>query len=95
MTQLLADGLNETDKWMAAAGDIQCAFLTGGYLARGEDQNLHQPRTGFPGLLPGQLVRIKKNIFGLATSPHEWWQDLQGGIKRTEVLYAGDCYMLD
>ncbi|CAE7239046.1 unnamed protein product, partial [Symbiodinium sp. KB8] len=60
MTQLLADGLNETDKWMAAAGDIQC----------------------FPGLLPGQLVRIKKNIFGLATSPHEWWQDLQGGIKR-------------
>ena len=87
LMQLLANGLKAEDKWMVAAGDIQCAFLTGGYLARGEDLYLHQPRTPFPGLLPGQLVRIRKNIFGLATSPHEWWVDLQNGMGKARVGY--------
>ena len=54
---------------------------------------LHQPATGFPGLLPGQLVRIKKTIFGLATSPHEWSLDLQGGILRTPIHHAGKEYI--
>ena len=85
LMQRLADGLCQEDKWEVAAGDIQCAFLTGGYLSRDEPLYLHQPATGFPGLRPRQLVRIKKNIFGLATSPHEWWQDLQGGILQVEV----------
>ncbi|CAE7506621.1 GIP [Symbiodinium sp. CCMP2592] len=58
--QLLANGLEAEDKWMVTAGDIQCAFLTGGYLSRGEDLFLHQPRTGFPGLLPGQLGGMGK-----------------------------------
>ncbi|CAE7219835.1 unnamed protein product, partial [Symbiodinium sp. KB8] len=75
----------DEDKWEVAAGDIQCAFLTGGYVSRDEPLYLHQPATGFPRLRPRQLVRIKKNIFGLATSPHEWWQDLQGGILQVEV----------
>ena len=46
---------------------------------------MHQPKTGFPGMVPGQLVRIKKNVFGLATSPHTWWQDLQEGIHDIEL----------
>ncbi|CAE7900046.1 RE1, partial [Symbiodinium sp. KB8] len=95
LMQLLANGLEAEDKWIAAAGDIQCAFLTGGYLARGEDLFLHQPRTGFPNLLPGQLVRIKKNIFGLATSPHEWWLDLQAGMYKAEVDYHEETYKFD
>ena len=85
MMQKLADGLAKEDKWEVAAGDIQCAFLSGGYLSREEALFLHQPATGFPDLLPGQLVRIKKNIFGLATSPHEWWLDLQSGILEATV----------
>ena len=85
LMQRLADGLCQEDKWEVAAGDIQCAFLTGGYVSRDEPLYLHQPATGFPRLRPRQLVRIKKNIFGLATSPHEWWQDLQGGILQVEV----------
>ncbi|CAE7261564.1 RE2 [Symbiodinium sp. CCMP2592] len=92
LMQLLANGLEAEDPWTAAAGDIQCAFLTGGYLTRGEDLYLHQPATGFPGLLPGQLVRIKKNIFGLATSPHEWWKDLQQGMLSAEIQYLGETY---
>ena len=95
LMQLLANGLAMEDKWMVAAGDIQCAFLTGGYLARGEDLYLHQPRTGFPGLLPGQLVRIKKNIFGLATSPHEWWVDLQNGMSKCLVHYLDKEWAFD
>ena len=74
MLQRTADGLREGDPWTLAAGDIRCAFLTGSYLY------MHQPRTGFPGMLP-----IIKNVFGLATSPHTWWQDLQAGILDIEL----------
>ncbi|CAE7540486.1 RE2 [Symbiodinium natans] len=95
MMQLLANGLACSEKWSVAAGDIRCAFLTGGYLSRDEPLYLHQPTTGFPGMLPGQIVRIKKNIFGLATSPHEWWQDLQGGMKFAELHIEGATYKFD
>ncbi|CAE7425720.1 unnamed protein product [Symbiodinium sp. CCMP2456] len=41
LLQLLANGLQEKDKWMVVAGDIQGAFLTGGYLTRSEDLFFH------------------------------------------------------
>ncbi|CAE7224992.1 GIP [Symbiodinium sp. KB8] len=88
LLQLLANGLAEEDPWEVAAGDIQCAFLTGSYLNRDEPLYLQQPGTGFPGLLPEQPVIIKKNIFGLATSPHEWWEDLQKGIYKTTIVFG-------
>ncbi|CAE7261332.1 unnamed protein product [Symbiodinium sp. CCMP2592] len=53
--------LSTADPWTLAAGDIRCAFLTGSYLDR--ELYMHQPKTGFPGMTPGQLVRIKKNVF--------------------------------
>ncbi|CAE7541147.1 RE2 [Symbiodinium sp. CCMP2592] len=83
MLQRTADGLCEEDPWALSAGDIRCAFLTGSYLSR--ELYMHQPKTGLPGMLPGQLVKIKKNVFGLATSPHTWWQDLQTGIFDIEI----------
>ena len=83
LMQITANGLQEADPWSMLAGDIRCAFLTGSYLRR--ELFMHQPRAGFPGMLPGQLVRIKKNVFGLATSPHEWWNDLQGGFSSVKV----------
>ncbi|CAE7615546.1 GIP [Symbiodinium sp. CCMP2592] len=95
LLQLLANGLGESDPWRASAGDIRCAFLTGGYLRREEELFLHQPSTGFAGLHPRQLVRIKKNIFGLATSPHEWWGDLQSGIKGATVTIEGADHIFD
>ena len=67
MLQKTANGLGAEDPWTLSAGDIRCAFLTGSYLSR--ELYMHQPRTGFPGMLPGQLVRIKKNVFGLAIIP--------------------------
>ncbi|CAE7324982.1 RE2, partial [Symbiodinium sp. CCMP2456] len=83
LLQLTANGLLREDQWGLSAGDIKCAFLTGSYLSR--ELYMHQPKTGFPGMLPGQLVRIKKNVFGLATSPHEWWGDLQDGFREVTV----------
>ena len=71
------------DRWRLAAGDITCAFLTGSYLSR--ELYIHQPPTGFPGMKPNELVRVKKNVFGLATSPHEWWGDLQRGIGQVNI----------
>ena len=95
LLQRLANGLQDEDPWVAAAGDIRCAFLTGGYLKREEELFLYQPTTGFAGLHHDQLVRVKKNIFGLATSPHEWWQDLQNGIKGIMLDIRGEQYVLD
>ena len=85
LLQVLANGLRQDDPWRVSAGDIQCAFLTGSYLSRDEELFVHQPSTGFPGMRPGQLVRVKKNIFGLATSPREWWLDLQDGFGNIEI----------
>ena len=95
LLQRLANGLQDGDPWVAAAGDIRCAFLTGGYLKREEELFLYQPTTGFAGLHPDQLVRVKKNILGLATSPHEWWQDLQNGIKGIMLDIRGEQYVFD
>eukprot|EP00439_Symbiodinium_sp_Y106_P001495 s818_g1.t1 len=61
----------------------------------GEELFLYQPTTGFAGLHHDQLVRVKKNIFGLATSPHEWWQDLQNGIKGIILDIGGEQYVFD
>ena len=83
LMQKVANGLALDDPWHMSAGDIRCAFLTGSYLKR--ELYIHQPATGFPGMNPGDLVRVKKNVFGLATSPHEWWLDLQNGIYETQI----------
>ena len=92
---MLANGLRDADPWRVSAGDIQCAFLTGSYLDRDEELFISQPVTGFPGMKPGQLVRVKKNIFGLATSPREWWEDLQGGFKRVKIDIDNVYYQFD
>ena len=95
LLQLLANGLREPDPWRVSAGDIQCAFLTGSYLSREQELFIHQPPTGFPGMKPGQLVRVKKNIFGLATSPREWWLDLQEGIGKVNIEANGRCHRFE
>ena len=95
LLQLLANGLRQDDPWRVSAGDIQCAFLTGSYLSREQELFIHQPPTGFPGMKPGQLVRVKKNIFGLATSPREWWLDLQEGFNKIKIEIDKHFYHFD
>ena len=93
LMQKVANGSVFADSWHMAAGDIRCAFLTGSYLTR--ELYIHQPPTGFPGMRPGDLVRVKKNVFGLATSPHEWWIDLQNGIYVTKIVVDGQEYRFE
>ena len=95
LLQVLANGLRDADAWRVSAGDVQCAFLAGSYLDRDEELFISQPVTGFPGMKPGQLVRVKKNIFGLATSPREWWEDLQDGFKRVKIDIDNIHYQFD
>ena len=40
-------------------------------------------------------MRVKKNIFGLATSPREWWLDLQEGIGKISIDIEGKCYRFE
>ena len=98
LLQRLANGLRESDPWKASAGDIRCAFLTGGYLTRDEELFLHQPSTGFAGLHPEQLVRVKKNIFGtrdestrVVARPTERDQDHHCGDERGRARLRSMC----
>ena len=85
--------------WMLIAADIKSAFLKGDpYLCRelylcavDEKRNPSIP------LLPGQLCRVLKGIFGLADAPREWWLRLsrameEHGWTRTLVDGAMWCY---
>ena len=52
------------------AADIQAAFLQGDDIQRETgDLYLKHPAEGFPGLKPGQILRVKKGILGLAVAP--------------------------
>ena len=61
--------------WALISADVKAAFLKGDpYLCRELFLQNANPRTPptLP-LLPGQLCRVLKGIFGLADAPREWW----------------------
>ena len=73
--------------WTLAAGDVTAAFLNGDALDR--RLFLRQPKHGFPGLHPSQLVRIDKGIFGLIDSPRKWWVRFRSDIQE-KIFDIGD-----
>ncbi|CAE7414743.1 RE2 [Symbiodinium sp. CCMP2592] len=73
--------------WMASAGDITAAFLNGDPLER--ELYLRQPRGGVEGLLPEQLFRVKKGIFGLPDSPRKWWRRLRRDMLSIKIDFQG------
>ena len=74
-------------QWQAAAGDVQAAFLNGLEIKR--ELFMHQPRDGVPGLLPNQIIRICKGVFGLTESPKMWYERLVQVIT-DETFFLGD-----
>ena len=38
---------------------------------------LHQPQGGLPGLRPGQLLKVRKGVYGLMDAPRGWWLALK------------------
>ena len=75
-------------QWMLIAADIKSAFLK---CAADEKQNPSIP------LLPGQLCRVLKGIFGLADAPREWWLRLSRAMEEhgwTRALVDGAIWCL-
>ena len=74
-------------RWEAAAGDVQAAFLNGLELKR--ELYMHPPHGGVPGVLPDQLIRVRKKVFGLPESPKMWYERLVKVIT-DEIFFLGD-----
>ena len=43
---------------------------------------LEQPRCGLPGLEGGQLIRVKKGIYGLPDAPRAWFETLKSALTK-------------
>ena len=62
-------------KFTLFAKDIKNAYFSGKSVDR--EIYLEQPRGGLPGLLPGQLLRAKKAIYGFAEAARLFWLALR------------------
>ena len=75
-----------TFNFIPMAADVEAAFLQGDELERQAGElYLRQPAEGFPGLEPGQLLRVRKAIFGLAVSPRLWWKKFSCALLKLKV----------
>ena len=81
LLQILASRLQAG--WCACAGDITSAFLNGEELQR--ELYIRQPKSGLGDLHPEQLVKLKKWVFGLADSPHQWWRKFRKSVMALNV----------
>ena len=63
-------------------GDISAAFLQGHERSGTQELYLEQPTCGLPGLHAGQLLRVKKGIYGLPDAPRVWFETLRGALTK-------------
>ena len=56
------------------AGDVSSAFLQGGE-STGEPLYMEQPVEGIPGMERGQLLRLKKPVYGRPDAPRAWFDE--------------------
>eukprot|EP00959_Pyramimonas_sp_CCMP1952_P430568 9017837-Pyramimonas_sp.AAC.1 len=61
------------------------AFMQGEEQPRDKPLFMEQPPQGLPGLQPGQVLRIVKGIFGLATAPRQWWATLKNALLKVKL----------
>ena len=63
-----------SNQFIPIAADVEAAFLQGKDSERLSNRvYLRQPKEGFPGLEPQQLIGVRKGLFGFADSPRMWW----------------------
>ncbi|CAK0819108.1 unnamed protein product [Prorocentrum cordatum] len=72
--------------WSPVCADIMSAFMQGEEQPRDKPLFMEQPPQGLPGLQPGQVLRIVKGIFGLATAPRQWWATLKNALLKVELV---------
>lgn len=70
------------------SADIEAAFLQGKDRPNlsGSDLYLQQPREGWPGLDPRQLLWICKGVSGFADSPRLWWNTFAKAVLSIEAI---------
>eukprot|EP00959_Pyramimonas_sp_CCMP1952_P164203 3432984-Pyramimonas_sp.AAC.1 len=61
-------------------------FMQGEEQPRDKPFFMEQPPQSLPGLQPGQVLRIVKGIFGLATAPRQWWASLKNALLKVELV---------
>ena len=61
------------DSWYV--GDISNAFLQGAELV-GKEMFMRQPKQGLPGMKPGQLLQLRKAVYGRPDAPRAWYNEL-------------------
>ncbi|CAE7697802.1 RE1 [Symbiodinium microadriaticum] len=88
--QIVASHQRDEKPWTASAGDVSAAFLNGQPIKR--LLYMKQPKTGFPDMEPGALLKIEKSIFGLVDSPREWWQEFRDTVLKKEIQHDGQGY---
>ena len=57
------------------SGDVSTAFLSGVF----DSRNLYMrpPREGLKGVQTGELLELKKGVYGLCNAPRLWWRKLR------------------
>ena len=70
----LVTSLKWTSNWYI--GDISNAFLQGAPLTGKPDMFMRQPKQGLKGLLPGQLLKLLKPVYGRPDAPRAWYNEL-------------------
>ena len=60
-------------------GDISSAFLQGAE-SEGPPLYMYPPSRGLPGILPEQILRLKRPVYGRPDAPRAWYKQLSGFI---------------
>ena len=71
------------------AGDVSSAFLQGGE-SSGELLFMEQPAEGIPGMERGQLLRLKKPVYGRPDAPRAWFDEFSR-VLTTELGFERSC----
>ena len=66
----LVASMSWTQNWFI--GDISNAFLQGAPLEGKKPMYMRQPKQGLSGLVPGQLLRLLKPVYGRPDAPRAW-----------------------
>eukprot|EP00439_Symbiodinium_sp_Y106_P010950 s656_g1.t1 len=69
-----------TKNWFI--GDISNAFLQGAPLQGTQVMYMRQPKQGLKGLVPGQLLKLLKPVYGRPDAPRAWYNELSRVLQK-------------
>ena len=73
-------------RYRCRKGDVRAAFLQGTRVADEQEESVFAdsvPQLAKAlGLRPGDVVRLRKAVYGLTTAPRKWWKKVCADMKR-------------